>query len=96
MQVISAPELAQWLADDGRAKPVLLDVREDLEIQTAAMPGITHIPMGQIPARLNDIDENAEIVCICHHGARSMQASNRDLMAAMDDLALGHRASSPS
>jgi hypothetical protein len=75
MQVITAPELAQWLADAGRAKPVLLDVREDIEIRTAAMPGITHIPMGQIPGRLNDIDEDAEIVCICHHGARSMQVA---------------------
>ncbi|PLQ01565.1 rhodanese-like domain-containing protein [Cupriavidus pauculus] len=75
MQLITAPELAQWLADAGRAKPVLLDVREDMEVRTAAMQGITHIPMGQIPARLNDLDEDAEIVCICHHGARSMQVA---------------------
>ncbi|MGO4303121.1 MULTISPECIES: rhodanese-like domain-containing protein [unclassified Cupriavidus] len=76
MQVINATQLAQWLADAGRAKPVLLDVREDLEVRTAAMPGITHIPMGQIPARMNELEEDAEIVCICHHGARSMQVAN--------------------
>ncbi len=75
MQVITAPELAQWLADAGRARPVLLDVREDLEIRTAAMPGITHIPMGQIPARLGELDDEAQIVCICHHGARSIRVA---------------------
>lgn len=76
MQIVSATELSQWLGDAGRKQPVLLDVREDLEIRTAAMPGITHIPMGQIPARMNELDEDAEIVCICHHGARSMQVAS--------------------
>ncbi|HEX9173613.1 MAG TPA: rhodanese-like domain-containing protein, partial [Telluria sp.] len=27
------------------------------------------------PARLQDLDEDAEIVCICHHGARSMSVA---------------------
>lgn len=75
MQVIKASELAQWLTDTGRARPVLLDVREPWEVQTAAMPGITHIPMGQIPARFAELDEDADIVCICHHGMRSMQVA---------------------
>lgn len=73
MQHITASELAQWLADASRPRPVLLDVREDWEVQTCAIPGITHIPMGQIVARAGELDEDAEIVCICHHGARSMQ-----------------------
>ncbi|TXI84818.1 MAG: sulfurtransferase [Cupriavidus sp.] len=76
MQVISATELSQWLAAADRKKPVLLDVREDLEVRTAAMPGITHIPMGHIPARMGELDDEAEIVCICHHGARSMQVAS--------------------
>jgi len=40
------------------------------------MPGITHIPMGQIPARLGELDDEAQIICICHHGARSMQVAS--------------------
>ncbi|MFS8930224.1 Sulfurtransferase Alvin_2599 [Cupriavidus taiwanensis] len=75
MQVIQATELAQWLADASRAKPVLLDVREGWEVQTCALPGITHIPMRDIPARAAELDEDADIVCICHHGARSMQVA---------------------
>ena len=35
MKQISAPELAAWLADAGRAKPLLLDVREPWEFETA-------------------------------------------------------------
>jgi rhodanese-related sulfurtransferase len=74
MQNLPAPDLAAWLADPARTKPVLLDVREAWEIQTAQIPGITHIPLQQIPARGQELDEDAEIVCICHHGARSAQA----------------------
>ncbi|SPD44092.1 protein of unknown function [Cupriavidus taiwanensis] len=48
MQVIQATELARWLADASRARPVLLDVREGWEVQTCALPGITHIPMRDI------------------------------------------------
>lgn len=76
MQFIKASELAQWLADGSRPRPVLLDVREGLEVQTCALPGITHIPMGQIPARVAELDEDADIVCICHHGMRSMQVAS--------------------
>ena len=29
------------------------------------------IPMREIPARSEELDDEAPIVCICHHGARS-------------------------
>ncbi len=75
MQQITAPELAAWLADDARPKPVLLDVRENWEFETCRIDGSVQIPMNTIPARIDDLDEDAEIVCICHHGARSMQVA---------------------
>lgn len=79
MQQLSVTDLATWLADPARPKPLLLDVREAWEVQTAAMPGITHIPMNQIPAQVDDIAEAAAkagaVVAICHHGARSMQVA---------------------
>ena len=34
MQTMTAPELAAWLADPDRPKPVLLDVREPWEVET--------------------------------------------------------------
>jgi rhodanese-related sulfurtransferase len=75
MQQLTAQALADWLADEARPNPVLLDVREKWEVETCQIPGSLHIPMNTIPARIDDLDENAEIVCICHHGARSMQVA---------------------
>jgi len=75
MQNITAPELAAWLADDSRPKPVLLDVREPREFQTCHIAGSVPIPMNSIPARLQELEEEAPIVCICHHGARSMSVA---------------------
>ncbi|MGB9991542.1 rhodanese-like domain-containing protein [Massilia sp. SM-13] len=75
MQHLSAPELAAWLTDEGRSKPFLLDVREPWEFDTCRIPGAQLMPMQTIPARIDDLDEDAEIVCICHHGARSLQVA---------------------
>lgn len=71
MQNLTAPALAAWLADSSRPAPVLLDVREPWEVATAQIDGIVHIPMREIPARSEELDDDAEIVCICHHGGRS-------------------------
>jgi rhodanese-related sulfurtransferase len=75
MQQMTAPELAAWLADPARARPLLLDVRENWEFETCKIAGSTQIAMNTIPARIDELDEDAEIVCICHHGARSMQVA---------------------
>jgi rhodanese-related sulfurtransferase len=75
MKQISPAELAAWLGDKERAKPLLLDVREPLEFQTCSIAGSTHLPMGEVPARKDELDEDAEIVVICHHGGRSMQVA---------------------
>lgn len=78
MQHLSVTDLAAWLADPARPQPLLLDVREAWEVQTAALPGITHVPMNQIPARADEIAAAAgdrDVVAICHHGARSMQVA---------------------
>lgn len=75
MEHITALELADWLADDARPSPVLLDVRENWEYETCHIEGATLMPMNTIPARIDDLDEDAAIVCICHHGARSMQVA---------------------
>ena len=75
MHHLTAPQLADWLADTAREKPILLDVREPWEFQTCHIDGATLIPMNTIPARQEELDPEASIVCICHHGARSMQVA---------------------
>ena len=54
----------------------LLDVREPFEFNYAKIDGSVLIPLNQIPARLKEIDFDTEVVTICHHGVRSMQAAN--------------------
>ena len=75
MEHIRAQELADWLADASRQPPVLLDVREEWEVELCSLPGITHLPMQQIPARLAELDTETKVVVICHHGVRSMQVA---------------------
>ena len=72
MEHVTAFDLAAWLGDPARARPLLLDVREHWEFATCSIAGATLMPMNTIPARIEELDEDAEIVCICHHGARSM------------------------
>jgi rhodanese-related sulfurtransferase len=71
MQNLTPATLAQWLSDASRPAPVLLDVREPWEVATASIADCVSIPMRDIPARSEELDDEAPIVCICHHGARS-------------------------
>ena len=57
--------------------PLLLDVREPWEYDTAHIEGSTLIPMNEIPSRaFNELDEDAHILVLCHHGARSLSVAN--------------------
>lgn len=73
MQQMTASELASWIADNSRPAPVLLDVREPWEFQTCHIAGALLMPMNTVPARQEELEPDAPIVCICHHGMRSMQ-----------------------
>jgi rhodanese-related sulfurtransferase len=72
---LSVEDLAAWLADSGRAAPVLLDVREVWEVEHCAMPGILAVPMAEVPSRVHELEPARELVCICHHGMRSQQVA---------------------
>ncbi len=67
------PEAAKELKDQGSA--VLLDVREVWERETARIEGSVHIPMGDIPARLQELDPDQHIIAYCHMGVRSMNVT---------------------
>jgi len=75
MNHLSATEPAHWLADSERTMPLLLDVREPWEFDTCHIPGSMLMTMSSIPARQEELDPELAIVCICHHGARSMQVA---------------------
>ena len=79
MQQISPSQLAAW-ANAQAQRPVLLDVREGWELQTASATAseldLVHMPMQTIPARLAELDRARPIACLCHHGGRSMQVAH--------------------
>ncbi len=56
--------------------PLLLDVREPWEYETAHLPGSVLMPMGEIPSRAHtELDPDQPIVVLCHHGVRSMSVT---------------------
>lgn len=71
-------------SEAGAALPVVLDVREPWELQTASVKEdgfrLVHIPMREVPARLAELKDalgtDQPIACLCHHGMRSLQVAN--------------------
>jgi len=49
----------------------LLDVREPHELEISALPDAKNIPLGQLAARLSELDSAEEMVIFCKSGARS-------------------------
>jgi rhodanese-related sulfurtransferase len=53
----------------------LIDVREPWEVELARIPGALHIPMGEIPERLQELDPAANTVVMCKSGGRSSRVA---------------------
>jgi rhodanese-related sulfurtransferase len=49
----------------------LLDVREPDELGIASVSGARHIPMNDVPARIDEIPSDMPVIVMCHHGGRS-------------------------
>ena len=84
MQQITPTQLPDWLASAqaGLAEgeqPVVLDVREPWEVQTASVRPdgfeLVAMPMRSVPARVAELDHDRPIACLCHHGGRSAQVA---------------------
>nr|WP_231893651.1 rhodanese-like domain-containing protein [Rhodococcus sp. EPR-279] len=50
---------------------ILLDVREDDEWQAGHAPDAVHIPMGDIPSRAGEVDNQSEVYVVCKAAGRS-------------------------
>lgn len=66
---ITTDELRQRLAAGEQLQ--LIDVREHDEVIYGMIEGARHIPMNQIPVRMEEIDPDVQTVLICRSGARS-------------------------
>jgi rhodanese-related sulfurtransferase len=54
---------------------LLVDVREAWELEIARLPGAVHIPMGEIPERLDELDRGRDLVILCKAGGRSLSVA---------------------
>jgi rhodanese-related sulfurtransferase len=67
--------VARWPNYASSSDVVLLDVREHDELAIAAVDGARHIPMREVPARLDDLDPAKPLVVMCHSGGRSRRVA---------------------
>jgi rhodanese-related sulfurtransferase len=71
MDELAPRELAARHAGD---TPLIVDVREAWEFDLCRIPGSVHIPLAALPTRWTELDREAEVVLVCHHGLRSQYA----------------------
>ncbi|MEH7349023.1 rhodanese-like domain-containing protein [Gottfriedia acidiceleris] len=69
MNTISANEVKERL--EAGETLFLVDVREDYEVEYGKIPEAIHIPMGQIPSKLDVFNKEFEYIIICKAGVRS-------------------------
>jgi rhodanese-related sulfurtransferase len=66
---------ARWPDFATSGEVVLLDVREHDELAIAAVDGARHIPMREVPARLEELERDQPLVVMCHSGGRSRRVA---------------------
>lgn len=73
MKEMTATEFSTLLLSE--APPVMIDVREGHELIHGMIEGAIHIPMNEIPARLEELGpyQNKTVAIICRSGKRSAQ-----------------------
>ena len=69
------PSVVARRLKDGPGSIVLLDVREPYERRLAAIEPSLHIPMNEVPDRLEEIPKDREVVVYCHTGSRSLMVA---------------------
>jgi rhodanese-related sulfurtransferase len=79
VQQLRVSEFVQWRDAHALRQPMVLDVREPWEVQTASVRPdgfeLRVIAMGDIPGALSQLPSDRPIACLCHHGMRSLQVA---------------------
>ncbi|MFZ3578486.1 rhodanese-like domain-containing protein [Virgibacillus sp. DJP39] len=72
----------------------IIDVREKAEVEEGRIIGAKHIPLGQLPLRKDELDQNKVYIVVCRSGNRSKAASGileafgyevEDMVGGMND-----------
>jgi rhodanese-related sulfurtransferase len=53
----------------------VLDVREPVEWQHGRIDGAVHVPMGEVPGRLDELPQDTQLLVVCKVGGRSAQVT---------------------
>lgn len=72
MKSMTTEELLNLL--DANEDLNVIDVREDFEVEQGIIPGAKHIPLGDIPARTEELDKSKAYILVCKGGVRSANA----------------------
>jgi len=72
MKEITTKELAEKLKKGEKLH--MIDVRENEEVIQGMVPGARHIPLGELPNRLSELDKEKHYHMICRSGGRSGKA----------------------
>ncbi|NUU30147.1 rhodanese-like domain-containing protein [Arthrobacter sp. C9C5] len=72
---ITAQQLNQQLKNGSDAQ--IVDVREPAEVAAGMIAGARHIPLGELPARLGELDKTRPVVAVCRSGRRSAAAADQ-------------------
>jgi rhodanese-related sulfurtransferase len=84
MESIHPAQIDDWIAqaraESPDAKPIVLDVRDPWELQTASVRAegfeLLAMPMHSVTERYLELDRSQPIACLCHHGVRSAQVAH--------------------
>lgn len=66
---------SDWDVIEKNPDALLLDIREEAEVDAFEIPGAVNIPLGQLRNRFNELDPCKEIITFCAVGVRSYNAA---------------------
>jgi rhodanese-related sulfurtransferase len=81
MHTVTAADAADALR---RGELQLVDVREAAEVAEARVDGATHIPLGELPRRLAELDLTRPVAFLCRSGSRSGVATRMAAKAGFE------------
>ena len=59
-----------------RPSAQILDVREDFEVAEGMIPGALHMPMGDLPTRVDELEQHTPVIVVCRSGNRSARVAD--------------------
>ena len=83
MKLYTPAELQQAM-QQGRI--TVLDVRQPEEWAICHIAGSTHIPMGEVASRIDELNPAQPLVAVCHHGMRSEHVARGLIRAGFEQV----------